>query len=437
MDKNVEEAWFEFDETEREKLEELFNQIRNRCRAAEIPFEDVPGEEGDGPALTVKIASGRSTRPVLIDDSEAAEALLAIPFEKYRFVPGYDAVYVQESGEVEVAVRSLGSSTPYGVNLSALTKIMGKRTDSSRSRTRSLNLSSPDNDPHGTSITIQAYGTVLSAFLVRTVRLSLIIRRPGLDTAEKAERAFVKLSDALFFQIEHLGNIALGLTRERAALPQPSTEGSANLRESLQYPAMEYDKAPISLYWYGRNAVGMPLLQFLAYYQVLEYYYPVYSKAEATRRLQRALKEPGFRADRDADVSRLLNVIQDVRSGGFFDERSQLKATLTECLDATSLTEYLTLTPERKTWFGKKNDALGTRAMPFSDQRMDVVNEVAERIYQIRCKIVHPKAEGGGGEVELLLPHSKEAEMLSLDIELVRYVSQRVLISASTRFQLN
>lgn len=437
MNKDAEYDWLEIDEADREKRQELIEEIKKRCQAAEIPFEDVQQEDSDERVLVIKIPSGRSTRNIIIEDAQEAEALLAIPFEKYRFIPGYDAVFSTENGEVAAAVRSLGYLASFGISANTIYRIIGRRTDNSKSKKRSLILSSPENEPHKTEITIQAYESTLTALLTRPVRMSLIIRRPGLDTAEKAEQALVKLSDALFFQIEHLGNIALGLTRERTAATRPSVEETANLPDSLQYPSMEYDKAPISLYWYGRNAVGMPLLQFLAYYQVLEYYYPVYSKAEATRRLQRALKEPGFRADRDKDVSRLLNVIQDARGGGIFDERSQLKATLTECIDTKSLTEYLTATPERKAWFGKKSDALGTRAIPFSDQRMDVINEVAERIYQIRCKIVHTKAEGGGEEVELLLPYSKEAEMLSHDIELARYVSQRVLISASARFQLN
>lgn len=61
---------------------------------------------------------------------------------------------------------------------------------------------------------------------------------------------------------------------------------------------------------------------------------------------------------------------------------------------------------------------------------------MAERIYDIRCKIVHTKAGGSEGGVELLLPFSKEAELLYLDIELIQYVAQQTLISASTALPL-
>ena len=54
-----------------------------------------------------------------------------------------------------------------------------------------------------------------------------------------------------------------------------------NLASDLQYPKTEFNDSASSLYWYGPGASGMPLLQFLAFYQVLEFYFPIYSKAEA------------------------------------------------------------------------------------------------------------------------------------------------------------
>jgi hypothetical protein len=50
----------------------------------------------------------------------------------------------------------------------------------------------------------------------------------------------------------------------------------------------------------------MPLLQFLAYYQCLEFYFPIYSQTEAQRRVRAILKNPGFNPQRDTDVNELL-----------------------------------------------------------------------------------------------------------------------------------
>ena len=94
------------------------------------------------------------------------------------------------------------------------------------------------------------------------------------------------------------------------------------------------------MYWYARSAVKMPLLQFLAFYQLIEFYYPTYSQIDVRRRLKTILKDPTFRGDKDTDIGKILSTIQINRSGAFGDERSQLKVTLTECIDADSLREY-------------------------------------------------------------------------------------------------
>ena len=58
----------------------------------------------------------------------------------------------------------------------------------------------------------------------------------------------------------------------------------------------------MSLYWYGTSARGMPLLQFLAFYQCIEFYFPTYIQAEARRQVRNALKDRTFRVERDADI---------------------------------------------------------------------------------------------------------------------------------------
>jgi hypothetical protein len=178
----------------------------------------------------------------------------------------------------------------------------------------------------------------------------------------------------------------------------------------------------------------MPLLQFLAFYQVLEFYFPIYSQAEAQRKLRTILKDPTFRGDRDADIGKLLSSIQITRSGAYGDERSQLKATLFECVDSDTLRDFLESDLSRKEFYATKGKGLFHR-LPLANPSADLRGDVAERMYDIRCKIVHTKNDLRDGEVELLLPFSKEAEQLSFDIELAQYLAQRVLIAGSLRFQ--
>jgi hypothetical protein len=176
----------------------------------------------------------------------------------------------------------------------------------------------------------------------------------------------------------------------------------------------------------------MPLLQYLAYYQTIEYYFPTYSQADARRRLRNILKDPSFRPDRDADLGRLLAVTGAGGPHSFTDERSQLRATLYECLDPSQLRDFICETDEKAQFFKSKAKGLTEVKIPLADDKADLRDSVAERIYDIRCKIVHTKLGSKEGEVELLLPFSPEADLLYWDIDLVQYVARNVLIAASS-----
>jgi hypothetical protein len=200
----------------------------------------------------------------------------------------------------------------------------------------------------------------------------------------------------------------------------------------LQYPKTEYNPAPLSLYWYGRSAKNLPLLQFLAFYQTIEFYFPIYSQSEAHRKLRNILKDPTFRGERDTDIAKLLAAIYVTRSGGYGDERSQLRATLLECVDSDELRQFFEVDKLRLDFFKSKHTPY--HRIPLNNPSADLRPDVAERIYDIRCRIVHTKLDSRDGGVERLLPFSPEAEQLSFDIELVQHIAKLVLMIGSTPF---
>jgi hypothetical protein len=174
----------------------------------------------------------------------------------------------------------------------------------------------------------------------------------------------------------------------------------------------------------------MPLLQFLAFYQCIEFYFPTFSKAEARRKIALLLKDPTFRADRDSDVARLLSAISISRSGGVGDERTQLRASINECLNPEELREFLTAEEDRAAFFSGKQKS-GVHKIPMTNETADLRNDVADRLYNIRCRIVHTKdSEQHAGN--MILPFSEEADHLIFDIDLAQFVAQKVLIATSS-----
>lgn len=263
--------------------------------------------------------------------------------------------------------------------------------------------------------------------------ISLSIEGIPFANHDEAANILKKISNAIFFQVDLEGNIALTLTKDRRVrfIGRPLTKRAI---ESMKFPEMEYDDVPISLYWYARSATGMPLLQYLAFYQVIEFYYPTYSQAEARKRIKNILKNPSFRPDKDADIGKILSLFNN--RGKLGDEKTQLKATITECTSVEELKTFILDDEDRKEFFQSKNKGISNFKIALQNEGSDLITQVCNRVYDIRCKIVHTKEDYQTDSLDILLPFSKEAEQLVYDIELIQYLSQKVLISASTKLNI-
>ena len=282
--------------------------------------------------------------------------------------------------------------------------------------------------------------TKRSAILSVLSRSAVIPRAPVLkiegltfSTHDRAVTLLEKIANSLLFQIDLNYNTPLGLRKSRRM--RPASRRPAKDRKELEFPLHEYDDAPIALYWYARSATQMPLLQYLAYYQTIEFYFPSYAEAEARREVRVILKDPTFRPDHDADMGILLSSMR-ITPGFYGDERTQLRTTLNACLSAEELRSYLEVDDARKKFFSSKTKGLTDQRVALNTPSADLRNDVADRIYDIRCKIVHTKGLAVEGKVDLLLPFSKEAELLYADIDLIQYVARQVLIAASSTLSL-
>lgn len=174
----------------------------------------------------------------------------------------------------------------------------------------------------------------------------------------------------------------------------------------------------------------MPLLQFLAYYQAIEFYFPVYSEHEARRRLRYVLKDPLFDPQSDVALGRLLAVVDARRSGGFGSERDQLRATIEECVTESDLESFLAEPEERALFFRTKHPRLTNVQIRVGDGATGIRAATADRLYDLRCRIVHAKESESYPEA--ILPFSAEADLLAQhDIHLARFIARRVLVASS------
>jgi hypothetical protein len=421
-----EETHDESEETEyiaaRAALEERASQAG--LSIAVLPFERDP------PWLRLDMKCARDTRSVILSSADAIRKILAFDFEKFGFLKQYEAIASYANGTIEAAIRPVGADLMRGSQIF-------QRLFSNVGFREHFDITSVDISLSATGIGLPSIriGPASDSFcaLARVPSLlTLSLSGCSIGSHDEAHRLLTRTADALFFQIDMMTGIPVHLERERRRRHPRRNRPRPDLSTALEYPRNEYDEAPASLYWYGRSASGMPLLQFLAFYQVVEFYFPVYAEAEAKRKLMAILKGPTFRGDREADIGRLLTVIQGSRTGSLGSELQQLKSTVNECVDHQDLREFFFSDEDRRTFYASKQKY---HKIPISnpDPNFDLRADAAARIYDIRCGIVHTK-NNSSDDVHLLLPFSKEADDLAHDIGLMEFVAKSVLIAASVPF---
>lgn len=409
------------DETENfKKALLLIEDIKKRCDKAEIKYTDNSAPEDLDIDVSIHFPAGRATKDILLYDVDDVKNFQQINFENYKLVGNYAAIVSYELDVIEAVISipgsALGSSRMVRRNLGIVRlehgyqEIVLKSGSSGNPVIKLKNTS--------TEAQIIAQSDIL--------KLSIEITNSKVKNNQQAMDILKKYSDALFFTIDTQKNLFLSLVRRQSkrkyARPQKN-------EVALEFPRNFYENASIDLFWYARSATRMPLLQFLAYYQSIEFHYPAFYNADVGRKVKSILKHPSFRVENESDIARIVAVIKS-NGKGFASEKEQLKATLKECIDNDDIANFLKADEERSKHF--LNTSKGVSKFSINIQNpVELYNQVADRIYDIRCKIVHTKGDEGNEELDLLLPYSKEADNLEEDIELIRLLAQKVIIYTS------
>lgn len=391
--------------------------LEERCDAAGLQYEQF-GPPSLG-ARVVELSEEGSDRPRLFAWGDELNDVLAVEFEKYRLINGYFGISCLTDRTVEAFLEAALITAPVtgvfeGAKLELPVKLeLGGVTIEIGPPSRELialvgNAQQEVRGTEGTAIKISGVG----------------LASPG-----AAKRGLERYANALLFQFDTKVQQPLVLSRRQPVrLSFPLTEASEDL--DLVFPPSEFDHEPMALYWYGRGAHGLPLLEFFAYYQILEFYYDHYVDAEGRRRISQVLKDPGFSPHDDRQVARVLRAAGR-GSGSRRSERDQLLTTIRGCVDAAEIRRYLSEDEDREKFFMEKDPKLTEKTVSVGVSDTELLPQLADRIYDLRCKIVHTKEGGQGEGVKLLLPHSQEADRLKTDIDLLRLIARQAISAAS------
>jgi hypothetical protein len=151
---------------------------------------------------------------------------------------------------------------------------------------------------------------------------------------------------------------------------------------------------------------------------------------KAEREIKDLLDEEQFNKLLEADKLRLLEAIRLRYEGSRKlgpSERAMLETSIKECVSLLELRRFVIDNDERYDFFASRTlpKQVSDKDLPVFDARLDLRPSVAARIYDIRCRIVHAKAEFDTAGP--LLPTDPAAQYLGHDIDLVRYLAGKAL----------
>jgi hypothetical protein len=428
---------------------EKINKFKTKLDDAKISYELIIPEKSENFAypnrIIFDIPAGREKNDCfLICREEPLEQALNCEFEKFKFIKGYEAIWSKEKGIIEAEISSVENTTQFFFSrLSELLNKPEEKEEKEEEVEETTIISLPGFDSFEISM---GYSSKEFAFLSLSrergprariqKRITLKIENSKLNTHDNAREILEKIANSIFFQIDLSFEIPISLQSQRESWidrynkrrrKQLFVDESATISE----PKYEYDSEPISLYWYAKESSQMPIFQYLAYYQTTEYYFPIYSSFQAKQKIQGIIKDPRFNPNKDSDITKIISTIQS-NSGGksFGNEREQLKATVNSCTNNIELKDFFSADQKRFDFFAEnKGQNLAKQKISVKNDTADLLLEVSERIYEIRCRIVHSKASEG--DFEVLLPYSSEVKNMNYDIELIEFISRKVLIASS------
>lgn len=411
------------DESER-ILKARLVAIKQRCDASNLPFE-----QHDDPDLGVygyiSLPAGQGHRQVGVFSADQADILLGEDFERVRFLPGLEAVWCPDQSAVEFGLQT----TRFNVE-GLLRRLAGLSSARGQNPAPAFQLASPEGAGKPNIFVSERTKLYRSLTGGRGQKYTLKMDGITATTSENVTSNVMDYLNSLFFQIDQIHGYTFSVIRERKRRISISRKARRELQ--VVYPITKLNDEAVSLYWYGKSARSMPLLQYLAYYQCIEFYFPRYSQIEARKRVGAIVRRPTFRAMRDDDLDRVISAVQAARSGGYGSERTQLRAVINECIGSDELRNYLEASTDRSEHFSGKSAKARYHKIPIGNKKADLRNDVADRIYDIRCRVVHTKNDQSDDELKMILPFSDDVDHLGEDIDLIEFVSTAVLSTSSS-----
>lgn len=248
-------------------------------------------------------------------------------------------------------------------------------------------------------------------------------------SVEKALKRSNDIISSCLFRLSYLKNIPLGLAEEWSTSQLKDEKFSYDEPVSgqrFQLPSTNFNSEIIQFYQLGMSS-DIPVLQFLAFYQVLEYFFVIVSDEKLYNRLSQRLNDPKFNY---TSHKHLDHIIQDVHDHKYIDETEMLKNVLKKFVDETELMEFIEAYEKHlgRNLYTKRRDVFGENVQ-VSLSRGHVLGNIATTIKAIRNALVHSSDRYERSPRHI--PFSESTKIVKLEIPLIKFLAEKVIIASA------
>lgn len=384
----------------------------------------------------------RNHEEIRVYDDDDLETILDTDFVKYRGISNYEAIWSSELKSVECEIQEPRLMLPSRFLFKRLAQIF-EVCEEYKDDMGMVNPSEVLLFKNDTFKITVGFCSKQFAFLSwykdgrrvdlkklnERYRITLKIENIDIETEETAKKLLEKISNTLFYQIDVLCDFAITIaprrrTREErmSRMRREPQKDIDNLNLTLDY---EYDNVPMSLYWFALSNTESPIFMYFALYQVLEYYFPIYSTVEIKERIRNLMKVPGFNINSETDMMNLLKIMSSNGVNSLGDEREQLDNVLRHIVVGEDVSTFIKEREYLKDYYsGKESKKISDKKLRLDDN-IGIIEDLANRIYDIRCRIVHNKASETSKKI---LPKTREESLLRNEIDVLKFVVQKTMI---------
>lgn len=408
-------------------------ELERRCQIEGLAVDDATSEFEDDEGRVigqhhgwfVSSQAGEFSGSAHLRHEEDVEFALSTQFEKWRPIDGYEAMWSPTGRiEAELVGRDRRGVLADKHPLETLVRRLGV-TCPKNLRDLCIPIPTPSGGPRislgYSSSELHVWRTVSPAVHLISNGLLPVMRLVG-SRARDQYQALEQLESwghAALLELDTCTGVPLRFrTHYPFRIHFPLTRSRRAIREVTLSP----ETTPTRLYLHARQVdSGNAAARFLGYYQVLEYYFPRYSIQAEVDRLRGEL---GFAGVAD-DV--LVDIVRNTHHPmGIGREAKQFEQLLAAVTPGDELRALIQADPLLANFYAQASMPLVDKRISACNPQSNLPKQVADRLYRIRCRIVHTKEQEGD---EVFVPFAAEAADLYADTRLLGELARRVLVA--------